>query len=104
MTDYYDIDGNPMTLQEWCTRYEHPEQKRVALTMIGDVKVSTVWLGLDHRWGEGPPLIFETMIFGGPFDESQWRYTTKAAAEAGHQAIVAAVESGADLNGFEVPE
>lgn len=22
-----------------------------------------VWLGLDHRYGEGSPLIFETMVF-----------------------------------------
>lgn len=26
-------------------------------------RVSTVFLGLDHNWGEGPPHIFETMMF-----------------------------------------
>lgn len=36
---------------------------RVDETVIGDVRVSTVFLGLNHRWGPGPPLLFETMLF-----------------------------------------
>jgi hypothetical protein len=47
--------------------------------------VSTVWLGLDHSWGEGPPLIFETMVQTaiGEWAE-QWRYHTEEQAVAGH--------------------
>ena len=54
--------------------------------------VSTVDLGLDHSFGEGPPLYWETMIF--QCDESgevsDWgklycdRYSSKADAEIGH--------------------
>ncbi len=33
---------------------------------------------------EGPPLLFETMIFGGEHDQEQWRYSTWEEAEAGH--------------------
>ena len=32
----------------------------------------------------GPPLLFETMIFGGPHDGYQERYTFWDEAEAGH--------------------
>jgi len=46
----------------------------VAKTDIdGEVEVSTVFLGLDHAVWDGPPMLFETMIFGGPHDNSQWR-------------------------------
>jgi hypothetical protein len=45
--------------------------------------VSTVFLGLDHRYGEEPPLIFETMIFGRGF-EYQERCSTWDEAVAMH--------------------
>jgi len=50
--------------------------------------VSTVFLGLDHGWGDGPPILFETMIFGGPHDQRQWRYSTIEEAREGHKAAV----------------
>jgi hypothetical protein len=56
----------------------------VAQENIGDVRVSTVFLGMDHSFGEGPPLIFETMIFGGEHDEFQDRCSTYAEAEEMH--------------------
>jgi hypothetical protein len=90
VSGYYDRQGTPMTLDEWV--YEHSgEYKRVALDERGDVRVSTVWLGLDHNWGSGPPLIFETMVFGGDHDEEQWRWATEAEALAGHAEICSAV-------------
>jgi len=37
----------------------------VAKSNIGDYLISTVFLGLDHQWhAHGPPLLFETMVFG----------------------------------------
>ena len=47
-------------------------------------------LGLDHAWS-GPPLLFETMVFGGELDEFQERYTSKPDALAGHARAVARV-------------
>ena len=36
-------------------------------TTIGNVRVSTIFLGLDHNvFGDRPPELFETMVFGGP--------------------------------------
>jgi hypothetical protein len=51
------------------------------------VKVSTVFLGMDHNYGGGEPHLFETMIFGGKHDQYMLRYTTKEDAIAGHQNI-----------------
>lgn len=60
----------------------------VAKTTVGKLKVSTVFLGLDHNWGEGPPALFETMIFGIDDDEYQTRCSTWEEAEAQHAEAV----------------
>lgn len=58
----------------------------VAKTIIRDVTVSTVFLGLDYSFrGKGPPILFETMIFGGKLDHYMVRYSTWEEAEAGHK-------------------
>ena len=66
---------------------------RVAKTEAEGILVSTVFLGIDHNWtGHGPPIVFETMVFGLPALEGyQERYATWDAAEAGHQEAVKAV-------------
>lgn len=101
MTDYYARDGRRITQKEWERR---PEDNRVDLAEVGDVTVSTVYLGLDHRWGDGPPLIFETMIFGGPYDQDCWRYSDERAARAGHELVSQAVENGWATRDLHVPE
>ncbi len=68
----------------------------VAHTHLGDVLVSTVFLGLDHQWASGPPLLYETMIFGGPHHRYQERYATREQAEKGHAEAVALAEVWAD--------
>lgn len=64
--------------------------RRVAYTQItSKMDVSTVFLGIDHRiGGKGPPVVFETMIFGGPLDHHEWRYTSYDDAQTGHKAAV----------------
>ena len=52
------------------------------------VRVSTVFLGLDHQYGEGDPLLFETMIFGGELDKDCVRYSTMNQAREGHRVAV----------------
>lgn len=86
MSDYYDKQGNPLTDDEYFAllKREGWEYKRVAKTKIGDITISTVWLGLDHRYGDGDPVIFETMQFGGDADQDADRYCTLEEAEAGH--------------------
>lgn len=65
----------------------------VALTTIGELIVSTVFLAMDHGIGVGPPELFETMIFRGELGENplayQVRYATRAEALQGHELSVA---------------
>jgi len=79
------MDGEPIGREEFAEMFSDPDKRRVALDTRDDITVSTVLLGLDHFWGEGPPLIFETMIFGGDHDNDQWRYSTREEAEEGHR-------------------
>lgn len=53
------------------------------------VWISTVYLGANHAPRGMPPLVWETMLMT-TFDWSDWqyRYCTKAAAQAGHAMIV----------------
>lgn len=70
---------------EWADlMIESEEIKRVASDKIEGVKVSTVFLGID-RAIFGPPVLFETMVFGGVLDrEKQW-YCTWEEAKKGHE-------------------
>ena len=56
---------------------------------INGIRVSTVFLGLDHGIGIGrEPLLFETMIFRNGEGKETWRYSTWEQAETGHVAAV----------------
>ena len=101
MADYYDRQGNPLTLMQWAKLVENFDYKVVAQTEVGFDRVSTIWLGLNHNWWGGPPLIFETMIFWfcpDQHDDEQecWRYPTEEAALAGHDQAVAYVKEHAN--------
>lgn len=88
-------DGVPRpapNLLYWAIWYEDAD-RAVAQDEIGEVRVSTVFLGTDHNFGPGEPILYETMIFGGKFDEHQWRYSTRAEAYAGHLQVVEMVRA-----------
>lgn len=59
---------------------------------IGDVFVSTVFLALDHPFGSGLLILFETMIFGGHFNEWRERCSTWDEAEKMHKKAVSLVK------------
>lgn len=50
------------SLQEWAEFMESGD-RRVAETTIDGFWISTVFLGMNHNFGEGEPLLFETMVF-----------------------------------------
>lgn len=86
MLDYYDRQGNPLTMWEWAEKFEDLDYKIVQQDKFNGVLVSTVWLGLNHNWGQGKPLIFETMVFTeGMAEEYQERYCTEEEARKGHR-------------------
>lgn len=112
MVIYIWRDGRPQPaeMQEWDEYFwdvaegrgepvapgaEVPTLRHVAYTEWPEVQVSTVFLGLDHQFGSGPPLLFETVIFWPDHELDNYceRYSTKADAEAGHQAVVAMVRA-----------
>jgi hypothetical protein len=102
MSDKYilDNDNNPVPCDdtiEWGKFFENNDRRRVAATELGpDITISTVFLGLDHRFGEGNPVLFETMVFGGEYDQYTERYCTWGEAERGHEQAVAMVEKSND--------
>lgn len=86
---YILVDGEPYPCDDlirWARWLEKSDRDRiVAQTTEGDIMVSTVFLGIDHNFGHaGPPLLYETMIFGGKHDGYQERYATREEAERGH--------------------
>lgn len=91
MTDRYILDGKTAVpepdLIKWAKWYEKADR---LVTRTGDV--STVFLGLDHAFGDGPVQLFETLVFGGPLADEMDRYSTWDEAEAGHQTMVQRVE------------
>lgn len=103
---FYVLDGHEVRQVDdvltWARQFKF-DKRRVAFTDLGWATVSTVFLGVDHRhFGEGPPVLFETMVFGNPktgetfpeeLDGLMNRYTTWDEAEAGHAEIVAEVRA-----------
>lgn len=54
-------------------------------TQIGSSWVSTVFLYFDHQYGNGPPMLFETMVFGGKMSQYQVRCSTWKQAVVQHR-------------------
>lgn len=97
-----DENNNPVPapdLMEWAKWYERAN-RRVSLTRVEipsgkSVEISTVFLGTDHNFSDyGPPLVFETMIFGGEHDQEMDRYATWDEAETGHARMVQLIQGG----------
>lgn len=81
------VDREPVkcTLLEWGKWLETDERIVEGTDLEGDVRVSTVFLGIDHNFhGTGRPLLFETMIFGGEHDQYQIRCATYDEAKKMH--------------------
>lgn len=81
-------------IREWKTKLGYREDfdflNRWELkTKFKGYVVSTVDLGLDHSFGIGAPLYYETMIFGDDrFEGYQVRYSTKKEAKKGHKETI----------------
>jgi hypothetical protein len=92
------VDGEPVQTDdvlEWAVWIESTmenDARHVARTGVGDLSVSTVFLGINHQHGiGGPPILYETMIFGAN-DEYCERYETRDQAERGHKEAVKIAE------------
>lgn len=92
---YYILDGHepvPATFEQWAAKnISFPKEWLIARDTVGDYEISTVFLSLDRNLGSGPPILFETMIFGpegGKLSLRTRRYPTWDAAEKGHATVV----------------
>jgi hypothetical protein len=72
---------------EWAIWFGNPSNRIVKQDTIGESLVSTVFLGIEHQFETGAPILFETMVFGGDLDEKQERYSSWEDAEIGHEAM-----------------
>ncbi len=90
MGKYILVDKKPVEVEdvlEWGKFFEKIEERRVKNDKFlnDSITVSTIFIGIDHSFtDEGPPILFETMIFGGVHSEYQDRYCTWEEAEVGH--------------------
>ena len=89
---------NLMTWARWLEATSSLNERHVGDDDEGGMRVSTVFLGLNHQhWRGGPPLWFETLVFHGPLDGMMQRYTTWEQAEAGHKFILAIARAEAAI-------
>jgi hypothetical protein len=96
---HYILEGHTPKRVDFLTwgRWFEGADRAVALDRFRGGVVSTIFLGLDHRWsGDGPPLLFETMVFGGPLDQAQQRYAFWNEAMRGHNALLAQSRKAAE--------
>jgi hypothetical protein len=102
--DEYILNGHTpvpaKSAEEWA-RWFQIRDRKVAESEANGLRVSTVFLGLDHRFGPvGAPILFETMVFpkygyGELYCE---RYCTWDEAEAGHKSVVDRIQKGETFN------
>jgi hypothetical protein len=94
-----DATGEPLAVDDvraWGMWYESAGVSRIVeQTHVEQYFVSTVFLGIDHQWGDGLPLLWETMVFDDSragmdkrLDVDCHRYSSRADALAGHQTTV----------------
>lgn len=92
--EYYALgpDGKTPFLLENGEYPDANQNRRVARDVMSDGKVvSTVFLNIDHRFGDGPPLLFETYVFPSEDDFCEIdgvRSSTWDEAERYHLAMV----------------
>lgn len=76
MNDKYILRPDGIAIPEpdliaWAIWFED-SNRVVRQDVVGTVLISTVFLGLDHNFtGQGPPLLFETMVFRKDGDDDQ---------------------------------
>ena len=100
-----------VTFLEWAKWFSDFDQRVIDRTEIKDLPaypsgdfISTIFLGLDHGselddiTNESLPVLFESMVFGGKFDQRGWRYSSYGEAKRGHWIIVDQIRAGEPPN------
>jgi len=87
---WYRLEGKKVVQTSMLdSAFQLAQNRHIGLNTINGCRVSTVFLCLDHSFlNDGPPIVFETMIFGGKHDDFQERYCTYDQAEEGHKRAI----------------
>ena len=100
MIDKYILNGTEIVqiddVIEWEQWFEEADRHVAYKDIAEGIYVSTIFLGLDHQCGNGPPLLFETMVFWDANKENNnymERYSTWHEAEQGHERVCALVRA-----------
>jgi hypothetical protein len=81
--------NSPESMAQWTM----PGARVVLQDRRGSAFISTVFLALNHSFGDGPPVLWETMIFDHPaWSDYQERYSSKSDAILGHLRALALVD------------
>jgi len=97
------VEVDMMTWAQWFSQND----RLVAEDFTGFYRLSSVFLGIDHQWGKGPPMLFETMVFlreseikkifgryrpvneeAFELGDTQWRYSSWDDCATAHQTIL----------------
>ena len=104
MTEFFDRNGKRMSLMAWGKAFENVKYRVLGSHHVGNLWVSTVWLGIDHDIGnlfrdpKLPPMIFE--VADGVTDWQSLemrRYRTEREAMIGHTELVHMANTLVDL-------
>jgi hypothetical protein len=106
MVTWYGTDGAPIDASKANTLLGDILSRRVAYTTMfttdGEITVSTVFLVLDHSHGGPGPVLWETLVGGGPMDQDMSRYTSIEAAADGHMETLSLIRSALDVANTEL--
>ncbi len=104
-----DKDNIPYQVEdiiEWAKKFERSSRHVGIFQILDDggkheiARVSTVFLGIDHSFGQrGSPLLFETLVtskYDCPYMDEMERYATYAEAQAGHNRWAKIVQDWTD--------
>ena len=88
--------GEPVPVEDkkellrWGQMFEN-QNRVVRQEQVGELFISTVFLGIDHGWGDGPPILWETMVFaaGKKAIDCDRCAGNREQAEAMHEVMVA---------------
>jgi hypothetical protein len=75
---------------EWRDWFDAADRTVALDTLPSGTSVHTVFLSLNHAFRPGPPILWETIVEGGPFEQIV-RYTSHNNAIDGHESIVNAI-------------
>jgi hypothetical protein len=94
---YILVDGQPVRVDwtVWGPWFENPDNRRVRETEVGEVVVSTIFVGVDtHHRRQGPPQLWETIVFAPGRSDYKERHSSHEDALGRHDALVEIARAG----------